>query len=58
MSHVAVDVGEDRMSAPWRHQQAEGEGEGKPVRGEEVGLCWLAEGPGGVRLDEAIGEND
>ncbi len=51
MSHISVDVGKDRVTAPWRHQQAEGEREGEPVRGEEIGLSWFPERSWRVRLN-------
>ena len=58
MSHIAVDVREDGVTSPRRHEETEGEGKGEPVRREKVGLCWLAQGARGVRLDEPIDEDD
>jgi hypothetical protein len=58
MSHVSIDIREHGVSAPRRHQKAEGDGKREPVRWEEVGLGWLAKGPGGLGLDEAVDEDD
>lgn len=58
MPHVPVDVGEDGVAAPRGHQQPEGDGEGEPVRGEEVGRGWVAEGSWVVWFDEAVDEED
>lgn len=49
------------MTAPGRHEEPEGEGNGEPVVGEEVLGCGLADGAGRGGFDEAIdpdGEGD
>ena len=58
MSHVAVDVREDGMTSPRRHEETKRERKGEPVRREKVSLCWLAQRARGVRLDETVDEDN
>lgn len=46
------------MAAPRRHEQTKGEGQGKPIGGEEICRRGLYQGARGVLLDEAIDDDD
>ena len=57
VSHISVDVWEDGVAAPRRHQKTKGQWKCEPIRREEVGYRWLTEGSWCVRLDEAVDKN-
>jgi hypothetical protein len=46
------------VASPRRHEETEGQRQSGPIRGEEVGLCWLAEGARGIRFYKSIDEDD
>lgn len=43
VAHVAIDVGEDAVSAPWRHEQAKRDWKSQPVFWEKVLCGWLTD---------------
>jgi hypothetical protein len=53
--HVAIYVGEDGVATPGGHEEAERERDSERVGGEEVLGGRLADGSGGIGLDEAVG---
>jgi len=54
MTHVSVDVGENTVASPGRHENSKGDGESSPVFGPEVCLGWLAKTSWGVRFYQAV----
>jgi len=58
MTHVAINVWKDGMTTPGGHEEAEGEGNGKPVLWKEVLLGRGKERAWGVGFDEAVDPDD